>query len=164
MEPSPTGRVDRSGDRRPTQAIHRNREIARVHPGGRAARQCDQKQESVKLALRNILGSVPKLDQNANCRKQKPLTSLGISGVCLNRKVAVRVGFEPTIRFPVYTLSRRAPSTARTPHRNLFEALAPSRCANLVECFPECKHFFHKFHAFMKKAFACQFPFLLSRG
>ena len=25
------------------------------------------------------------------------------------------MGFEPTVRFPVHTLSRRAPSTARTP-------------------------------------------------
>src|SRR6202035_2620926 len=31
--------------------------------------------------------------------------------------VAEGVGFEPTIRFPVYTLSRRAPSTARPPLR-----------------------------------------------
>src|SRR5262245_59175649 len=29
------------------------------------------------------------------------------------RAVAVRVGFEPTIRFPVYTLSKRAPSATR---------------------------------------------------
>mgnify|MGYP001234718930 CR=1 FL=1 len=29
--------------------------------------------------------------------------------------LAERVGFEPTIRFPVYTLSKRAPSTARPP-------------------------------------------------
>ena len=28
---------------------------------------------------------------------------------------AERKGFEPSIRFPVYTLSRRAPSTTRTP-------------------------------------------------
>ena len=28
---------------------------------------------------------------------------------------AERAGFEPAIRFPVYTLSRRAPSTTRTP-------------------------------------------------
>ena len=32
-----------------------------------------------------------------------------------NREVAEGVGFEPTIRLPVYTLSRRAPSTARPP-------------------------------------------------
>jgi hypothetical protein len=28
---------------------------------------------------------------------------------------AERAGFEPAIQFPVYTLSRRAPSTTRTP-------------------------------------------------
>ena len=31
------------------------------------------------------------------------------------KKTAERKGFEPSIRFPVYTLSRRAPSTTRTP-------------------------------------------------
>ena len=31
--------------------------------------------------------------------------------------VAVRDGFEPSILFPVYTRSRRAPSTTRPPHR-----------------------------------------------
>lgn len=31
--------------------------------------------------------------------------------------MAVREGFEPSIRFRVYTLSRRAPSATRTPHR-----------------------------------------------
>lgn len=30
-------------------------------------------------------------------------------------KMAERAGFEPAIRFPVYTLSRRAPSTTRPP-------------------------------------------------
>ncbi len=34
--------------------------------------------------------------------------------------MAVREGFEPSIRFHVYTLSRRAPSATRTPHRLLF--------------------------------------------
>jgi hypothetical protein len=29
--------------------------------------------------------------------------------------IAERKGFEPSIRFHVYTLSRRAPSTTRTP-------------------------------------------------
>ena len=30
------------------------------------------------------------------------------------RRMAERVGFEPTVRFPVHTLSKRAPSTTRT--------------------------------------------------
>src|SRR5688572_5001427 len=30
------------------------------------------------------------------------------------RKVAERVGFEPTVEFPLHTLSKRAPSTTRT--------------------------------------------------
>ena len=33
------------------------------------------------------------------------------------RRMADRAGFEPAIRFPVYTLSRRAPSTTRPPVR-----------------------------------------------
>jgi hypothetical protein len=33
------------------------------------------------------------------------------------KKVAEREGFEPSIRFPVYTLSKRAPSATRTPLR-----------------------------------------------
>ena len=32
--------------------------------------------------------------------------------------VAEGVGFEPTIRFPVYTLSKRAPSATRPPLRS----------------------------------------------
>ena len=34
--------------------------------------------------------------------------------------MAVREGFEPSIRVNVYTLSRRAPSATRTPHRFAF--------------------------------------------
>ena len=34
---------------------------------------------------------------------------------CNRRKLADREGFEPSIRFPVYTRSRRAPSTTRPP-------------------------------------------------
>ena len=32
----------------------------------------------------------------------------------MNRKLAERVGFEPTVGFPLHTLSKRAPSTTRT--------------------------------------------------
>ena len=32
-------------------------------------------------------------------------------------KVAERAGFEPAVRLPLHTLSKRAPSTARTPLR-----------------------------------------------
>jgi hypothetical protein len=37
---------------------------------------------------------------------------------------AEREGFEPSIRFPVYTLSRRAPSTTRTPLLEIFNRAA----------------------------------------
>jgi predicted transcriptional regulator len=45
-------------------------------------------------------------------------------------RMAVRVGFEPTIRFPVYTLSKRAPSTTRPPHlrpRVMHGTVTPNR-------------------------------------
>ncbi len=35
--------------------------------------------------------------------------------------MAEREGFEPSIRFPVYTLSRRAPSTTRPPLRKFAD-------------------------------------------
>jgi PAS domain S-box-containing protein len=34
--------------------------------------------------------------------------------ICRNRELAERVGFEPTVGFPLHTLSKRAPSTTRT--------------------------------------------------
>ena len=45
------------------------------------------------------------------------------------RFVAVREGFEPSIRFPVYTRSRRAPSTTRPPHHRRIPPILrdPSR-------------------------------------
>jgi hypothetical protein len=33
--------------------------------------------------------------------------------------MAERAGFEPAVRFPLHTLSKRAPSTTRTPLRQL---------------------------------------------
>src|ERR1700722_864942 len=41
--------------------------------------------------------------------------------------MAERVGFEPTVGFPRHSLSRRAPSTARTPLRNCCFILAERR-------------------------------------
>jgi hypothetical protein len=38
----------------------------------------------------------------------------------LRGSLAEGVGFEPTIRFPVYTLSKRAPSATRPPLRSLL--------------------------------------------
>ena len=46
-------------------------------------------------------------------------------------KLAERVGFEPTVEFPRHSLSRRAPSTARTPLRGCDAILADaSRWSN----------------------------------
>jgi hypothetical protein len=41
--------------------------------------------------------------------------------------MAERVGFEPTVEFPRHSLSRRAPSTARTPLRGSSLILAEPR-------------------------------------
>src|SRR5216683_3289161 len=41
--------------------------------------------------------------------------------------MAERVGFEPTVEFPRHSLSRRAPSTARTPLRSCSLILRESR-------------------------------------
>jgi hypothetical protein len=38
--------------------------------------------------------------------------------------MAERVGFEPTVEFPLHSLSRRALSTAQTPLRSGFFSLA----------------------------------------
>src|SRR5688572_8479058 len=39
-------------------------------------------------------------------------------GDAFSKKLAEREGFEPSIRFPVYTLSKRAPSATRPPLRS----------------------------------------------
>ena len=39
--------------------------------------------------------------------------------------MAERVGFEPTVEFPLHTLSKRAPSTTRTSLRYLIWGLCP---------------------------------------
>ena len=52
--------------------------------------------------------------------RTRDLVSEPIAHVLENRskKLAERVGFEPTVRFPAHTLSKRAPSATRTPLRN----------------------------------------------
>src|ERR1044071_8523646 len=46
-----------------------------------------------------------------------------VGGCWRYRGLAEGAGFEPAIRFPVYTLSRRAPSTTRPPlHAGFFAA------------------------------------------
>ena len=39
--------------------------------------------------------------------------------------MAERMGFEPMIEFPLYTLSKRAPSTTRPPLLNIKSQLRP---------------------------------------
>gem|GEM_PF-4875779 len=70
--------------------------------------------------------------------------SLTTPGACVICYMAVRKGFEPLIRFLVYTLSRRAPSTARTPHR-IDGGSCPSRRANVIERTAFGKNFFNLF-------------------
>ena len=38
-----------------------------------------------------------------------------ISSICSHKNMAEREGFEPSKQFPVYTLSKRAPSATRPP-------------------------------------------------
>ena len=45
------------------------------------------------------------------CRGQGGLLTFSVDG----ENLAERAGFEPAIEFPLYTLSRRAPSATRTP-------------------------------------------------
>src|SRR5919108_1347901 len=45
-------------------------------------------------------------------RIDRTVSDLGIRYYTID--MAERVGFEPTVRFPVHTLSKRAPSTTRT--------------------------------------------------
>ena len=58
------------------------------------------------------------------CAMQKKKAWTRIQAFSLN--LAVREGFEPSIHFRVYTLSRRAPSATQTPHR--FVADNALRC------------------------------------
>src|SRR5436190_21403351 len=54
----------------------------------------------------------------ANAARQKPESTSALYGwirTAADVKVAEGAGFEPAIRLPVYTLSRRAPSTTRPP-------------------------------------------------
>src|SRR5579859_1403595 len=56
----------------------------------------------------------------------------------LATRVAVRVGFEPTLEFPLNTLSKRAPSTTRPPHltppESLHVARPPWRNGRHIDC------------------------------
>ena len=56
--------------------------------------------------------------------------------------MAVREGFEPSIEFPLYTLSRRAPSTTRTSHR--FEDFIQKLGAQYIHFRQIVKHFRQK--------------------
>ncbi len=57
-------------------------------------------------------------------------------------RVAEGAGFEPAIRFPVYTLSRRAPSTTRPPlHKSRPAQIRPRIGAHYIHKPPECKSF-----------------------
>ena len=47
--------------------------------------------------------------------------------------MAERVGFEPTRRFPAYTLSKRAPSTTRPPLRKV--SLSEDGCTIAIKSY-----------------------------
>ncbi len=58
----------------------------------------------IKVRLSNVQSKMPETDHRC----------LG-GGRSVREFVAEREGFEPSRRYPVYTLSRRAPSTTRPP-------------------------------------------------
>src|SRR6185503_1789840 len=55
-------------------------------------------------------------------------------------RLAERVGFEPTVEFPLHTLSKRAPSTTRTSLRRLLESVVHGPVAEPVNrnCVRNC--------------------------
>ena len=76
--------------------------------------------------LASVLANLPLVLPKANpLVRRKPHS---IDEELLRAYVAEGAGFEPAIRFPVYTLSRRAPSTARPPLRMPF----PQRSGTLA--------------------------------
>lgn len=78
-------------------------------------------------------------EEELKCKK--PFYYFRIEGLFEERR-----GFEPPIRFPAYTLSRRAPSTTRAPLRR--EASAKIQNLWKRECFLEKTFTF--FYAFLR--------------
>lgn len=63
-----------------------------------------------------VLFMPPPLAQTHKCLDSlRGIKKPRLVGVVLQLCIAERKGFEPSKQFPVYTLSRRAPSTTRTP-------------------------------------------------
>lgn len=62
-------------------------------------------------------GSTRETGPGANARKLRRFRRSLLHMYKVENLLADREGFEPSIRFPVYTLSRRAPSTTRPPVR-----------------------------------------------
>ena len=89
------------------------------------------------------------VEPNGRQLAQKPKTpeTLSAPGVFDVSNMAVKKGFEPLIQFPVYTLSRRAPSATRTLHRFSANLFGLSRRANVVESARDGKAFLQDFHA-----------------
>ncbi len=110
--------------------------LARDMPLDWSVEPCDRWKPGGPGAMR-----VRKLCRPEQCEPLKRQSPAGRGSVF---DLAVREGFEPSIRFLVYTLSRRAPSTARTPHR-ISPGLRPSRRANVAEQLPDGKKFFSFF-------------------
>src|SRR6187399_2621584 len=71
-----------------------------------------------RLGFRLFAGEDPKDFQNDTRKWNLRRFRIRIRGIAQdsdeNRKLAERVGFEPTVEFPLHTLSKRAPSTTRT--------------------------------------------------
>jgi hypothetical protein len=62
-----------------------------------------------------------------------------MKGSSQSEVLAERVGFEPTVEFPLHTLSKRAPSTTRTSLR--LESIAYERCTEIIAHVRELRTF-----------------------
>ena len=77
-----------------------------------ASDKLEDKRTVLKLAFEGRLAYCRK-DEFRISQASEPFRFLGLCGQ--NHEMADREGFEPSIRLPVYTRSRRAPSTTRPP-------------------------------------------------
>src|SRR5918993_368061 len=74
-------------------------------------RACQQRLNAQELADSVAVGRVAELTEHSI---QNSKNSLNLARFWWDEGLAERVGFEPTVEFPLHTLSKRAPSTTRT--------------------------------------------------
>ena len=76
--------------------------------------------------------------------------------------MAEREGFEPSIVLPLYTLSKRAPSTTRPPLQLLFHMIYHNKIKGCEEnCFLYCSYVNLKVEVYFQKKFLLNILFIL---